>query len=101
MNEWRTLTKHVSRKCECKFNSKKCNLNEKRNNNKCRCKYENAKEDCVKEKGYFWNPAICSCKNGKYAGSIDDSIVMRDEIIDTTKSSSKKNYSNQNCSDII
>ena len=38
------------------------------------------------KKYYIWNPAICSCKNGKYLASvIDDSGIACDEIIDTTK----------------
>ena len=35
------------------------------------------------KKDYIWNPATCSCKNGKYLGSIiDDSVITCDEIID-------------------
>ena len=50
----------------------------------CECK--NKKEYHVFEKGYIWNPATCSCENDKYAGSIiDDSVVICNEIIDTTK----------------
>ena len=38
------------------------------------------------QKNYIWNPATCSCKNGKYLGSIaDDSAATCDEIIATTK----------------
>ena len=38
------------------------------------------------EKDYIWNPATCSCKNGKYLASIiDDSVITCDEIINTTK----------------
>ena len=38
------------------------------------------------EKDYIWNPATCSCENGKYVGSIiDDSVIMHDEIINMTK----------------
>ena len=73
IKESRTLTKHISCKCECKFNSKKCNSNQKWNNNKCRCVCKNPKEHHCK-KDYFWNPATCSCKNGKYARSISDSV---------------------------
>ena len=37
-------------------------------------------------KSYFWNPATCSCENGKYARSIiDNSVITCDEIKDTTK----------------
>ena len=35
------------------------------------------------KKKYIWNPATCSCKNGKYLASImDDSAITCDEIID-------------------
>ena len=34
------------------------------------------------EKDYVWNPATCSCENGKYLASIlDDSVIICDEII--------------------
>ena len=35
INESKTLAKHLSCKCECKFNGKKRNSNQKWNNNKC------------------------------------------------------------------
>ena len=39
------------------------------------------------EKGYIWNPPICSCENVKDLVSIVDlSVIMSDKIIDTTKS---------------
>ena len=44
-------------RCKCKFNDRKCNLNQKWNNNKDCC-------EC------FWNPALYSCENGKYLSSI-------------------------------
>ena len=32
---------------------------------------------------YIWNPATCSCENGKYLASIvDDSVITCDKIID-------------------
>ena len=37
INELKTLTKHVSRKCKCKFDGRTCNLNQKWNNDKYRC----------------------------------------------------------------
>ena len=44
------------------------------------------KKHCGCKKNYTWNPATCSCKNGKFIGSIiGDSVVLWDEIIDTTK----------------
>ena len=34
-------------------------------------------------KDYIWNPATCSCKNGKYLESIiDDSVIAFDETIE-------------------
>ena len=37
------------------------------------------------KKDYICKPATCSCKNGKYVWSIDNSVITCDEIIDTTK----------------
>ena len=38
------------------------------------------------EKDYIWNPATCSCENGKYLASIiDDSVITCDEITEETK----------------
>ena len=35
---------------------------------------------------YIWNPATCSCRNGKYLGSTtDDTVIKWDEIIEETK----------------
>ena len=37
------------------------------------------------ENDYIWNPATCSCKNGKYlASAIDNLVIMCDEIIEET-----------------
>ena len=35
INESKTLTKHVSYECKFKFDGRKCNLNQKWNNDKC------------------------------------------------------------------
>ena len=43
INESRTLAKHVSFKCECKFDSKTYNPDRKCNTEKCWCKYKNPK----------------------------------------------------------
>ena len=61
INESKTLTKHISCECKCKFDGK---------NHIC-------------EKNYIWNPATCSCENDKYLASIiDDSLITHDEMID-------------------
>ena len=35
INESKTLTKHISCECECKFDGTECNSNQSWNNNKC------------------------------------------------------------------
>ena len=35
-NEWKTLPKHISYECKCKFDEIKCKLNQWQNNDKCR-----------------------------------------------------------------
>ena len=38
----------------------------------------------VCEKDYVWNPATCSCENGKYLASVMDvSVIMCDEVIES------------------
>ena len=40
----------------------------------------------VFKKDYIWNPATCSCQNGKYLASIiDDFVITCDQIIEETK----------------
>ena len=86
INKSKTLRKHISCKCKCKFDSRKCNSNQKGNNDKCRCDCKNLKEYCVCKKDYSWSSATCSCKNTKYLASFtDDSVIMREKIINTTK----------------
>ena len=72
INESKTLMKH---------NGRKCNSNQWWNNNKCQCE---CKQSHVWEKVYIWNPATCSCENGKYLASImDDSVITCEEIIES------------------
>ena len=82
-NESEILTKDISCECKCKFNERKYNSDKWWNNNKCRCE---CKKHNICEKYYIWNPAICSCENGKYLVSImDDPAITRDETIEKTK----------------
>ena len=40
----------------------------------------------IYKKAYIWNPAACSCENGKYLASIiNDSVITCDEIMKETK----------------
>ena len=79
INELKSLTKHISCECKCKFDGRKCNSNQKLNNDKCWCE---CKKHSTCEKDYIWNPATCSCKNGKYLASVSDSVITCDEIKD-------------------
>ena len=64
-------------------------MNQKYNNTKCQYECKNSKEHhCGKD--YFWNPAKCSCKNGKYLGSTGNSVIICDEIIKEAKSTSPR-----------
>ena len=60
-NESKTLTKHMSCECKCKFDRTKCNSNKWWNNNKFRCERKNIH---VCEKDYAWKSATCNCENG-------------------------------------
>ena len=72
-NESKILTKGVSSECKCKFDKTKCNSNQKWNNDKC---WHECKKHHICERDYIWNPASCTCKNGKYLPSItDDSVI--------------------------
>ena len=63
INESKTLTKHISCKCKCRFYGKtKSNSNQWWNNDKCRCECEKH-HNCEKE--FVWNPPTCNCENGK------------------------------------
>ena len=72
----KTLIKHISSKCKCKFDSRKYIPNQKSNIYKCRCACENPKNHDVCEKDYIGNPATCSCENGKYLASIVKNSVV-------------------------
>ena len=58
------------------FYGRKCNLNRKCNNDKCRCECKYPRNHHVCKRKYIWNPATCSCENNKHARSIiGDSVV--------------------------
>ena len=77
-NETKTMKKHISCDCECKFNSTTCNLNQKWNSKTCQCESKNYK--C--KKIYNWNPSTSICENSKYLKSIAaTSMIEFDEII--------------------
>ena len=81
INESKKLKKHISCECKCTFDERKYNSDQWWNNDKCRC---GCNKHDVCEKDYVWNPATCSCENGKYLTSImDDSAIICDEVIES------------------
>ena len=80
ITESKTLIKHISCKCKCKFDGRKWNLYQKWHNDKCWCsECNNIGKHLICKKTYIWNLyiSVCICKNGKYSQStIDDSIVV-------------------------
>ena len=52
----KAMTEHISCGCKCKFNSTKCNSNQKWNNKICQCECKNYHK-C--EEDFSWNPSTC------------------------------------------
>ena len=95
INESKTLTKHISCACICKFDEAKCNSNQWWNIHKC--PYE-CKKQYICENDYALNPATCNCENGKYLASIiDDSVITCDEVIDSYDEEINFNEKNITC----
>ena len=87
---FKNINKHVLFEFKCRFDVKKCNSNQKWNKDKYRCKCKNILQKIMSAKNiYIWNPATCSCKNGRFAGIIiSDAVIMCGEIIEEKKSTS-------------
>ena len=94
INESNTLIKHISCKCKCKFDGRKCNSDQWWDNGKCQCA---CKKRHACEKDYFWNPSTCSCENGKYLASImDESAITCGEVIESYDEETKTASTNFN-----
>ena len=88
INESKTLAKHISCECKCRFDGRISNSDQWWNNNKCRCE---CKERHVSKKDYVWNLATYNCESGKYLASImDGSAITCDEIIDAEATTEKE-----------
>ena len=91
INGSKTLTKHISCKCKCKTDAKKCNSNQKCNSDKYWCECKNLKEHHVGVKCYILNPSTRTYDNTKCLESnIGELVLLCNEIIETTKSNSPK-----------
>ena len=89
-NESKTLIKYISSEWKCKIDERKCNFNQNRNTDKCRCQCKNPKEHNAFKKDYIWNPNTCSFENAEYLTSnIDDSVITCDEVINAGDAGSK------------
>ena len=82
INDLRTLAKHTSCECKCKFDGRKCNSNQNWNNDKCRCECKNPTKHHVCKRDYIWNPSTCTCQTVNIIG---DSVITCDGIIEVTK----------------
>ena len=63
INECKTVTKHISGQCKCKFDGTEWKSSQWWNSTNCQCECQKIH---VCEKDYVWNPATCNCENGKY-----------------------------------
>ena len=70
-NEAKTMVKHISSDCKCKFNTAACDSNQNWNNETCQCECKNYR---TFKNDYGCNPSIFICENGKYF-IVDDLIV--------------------------
>ena len=63
-NAPKTIAKQLSCECKCKFDGRKCVLNQKWNNHEYSVSEEIRKNImCVKKYMYVWNPASCTFEN--------------------------------------
>ena len=61
--EAKTLVKHISFDCKCKFNSATCNSNQKWNNDTCQCECKSTVH--AKNIAHVMYPSTCICENSK------------------------------------
>ena len=94
-NQGKILTKDISCKCKCRFVEKKCSSVQWWNNNTCLCE---CKKRHVCDKDYTWNPATCSCQNGKCLASfMDNSAIACDEVIESYDEETNFNEKKATC----
>ena len=58
INVSKTLIKHISGECRCKFDGRKCNSKQKWNNDKYRSECKKLIKHQVREEDYAWNPSM-------------------------------------------
>ena len=76
INKSKALATHISCESKCRLDDKKCNLNQRWNNNKCLFDCQNARKHHVRETDYV--ACACTCKNSKYSEIINRDLgVMK------------------------
>ena len=94
IKELKTLGKHISCECKCRFDGRKCNSDQWWNNDKCQC--ECKKMSCMWRKIMFKNPSACNCEHGKdLANIMYNSAIMCDEVIESYDKETNFNYKKQ------
>ena len=88
----KTLSKHVSCGCKCKFDSKKCNFNQKWKSSKCRCDCKSSIKYHVWKEDYGRNRSMCNCEIVEYLKyytfmKSNDLVITYDETIDAVATS--------------
>ena len=73
------------------FDGRKCNLNQKWNNDKCWRECENPIEHCACKEYFVWNSGVFSCETDEYLKNycyvknlFNCSVITCDNIIDTS-----------------
>ena len=69
----KTLVKHVTYDCKCKFENTACNSNQ---NGIMKSANVSAKSYGMHKNNFNWNPSICICENGRYLKHIADTLVI-------------------------
>ena len=87
IHESKNISKNISWKCKSKFKGRKYNLNQKWNNDRCRCEYKNPRRHHMCENDYIGNSGTCACDKIKYLESIiDDLAIKRNKITEAARS---------------
>ena len=64
-NETKYIKGYEDCKCKCRLYASFCNNQQKWNENKCRCEYEELIDKGIYDKGFIWNPNNLECESDK------------------------------------
>ena len=87
INESKTLTKHISCECKCKFDGRICKSDQWWNIKRC---WRECKKGHVCKNKNVSDSVTFTWKNGKYLASImDNSVIMGNEVTDSYNEEAK------------